>query len=84
MTVDYPAKMEPHPLSTNQNGKDADSPPRLDEVGGMSARGKARIRVFWEQEPSADAQERLLAAFEMLFTEVSPTEDHEKEGRGAI
>ena len=76
--------MEPHPLSTNQNGKAADSPPRLDEVGGMSATGKARIRVFWEHEPSGDAQERLLAAFEMLFTDLSPTEEGEREGKEAI
>ena len=62
--------MEQDPLNISPSMKAGDFP-LLDKAHGMSAKDKPRIQVFWEYEPSPDAQERLLAAFEMLFTDVA-------------
>jgi len=65
----------------NRSFEGGDSPPRPDKTGNSSAGGKVTIRVLWEHEPTADAQERLLAAFEMLFTDTAQGNPENEEER---
>jgi hypothetical protein len=40
-------------------------------IGGIMRNKDAQFRIVWENEPSPEAEERLLAAFEMIFKDIS-------------